>query len=1002
MTDLGKLGLTTALTLCLLATPGWAQEPEPPPTEATPPAEATPPTEPPPAQPPAAETPAEAPDASDAAPPTESPAVETPSGGAPAAAAEPPAAEAPTPDASDAAAPAEAPQVVLEPPAVESEPVETVEDAPAEGEPIEEIVVTGSRIKRTNFASSAPVAVISREQLEYSGATNLADVVQYLTVGQGSGFRGDFAGAGTIGVNLRGLGGSATLVLINGRRVATSGGGITSQFVDIGTIPMSIVERIEILKGGASSIYGTDAIAGVVNVITRQDWDGLRAEVDYQATEEFDHDWYTASVAMGAASERSRVNAALEYQRISELRADERPDFTRGPSGNQDYSSFGQPGSYIVGISPMADPTCDSVQGSMVMPSSAGTGTICQFDIQPFQSLVGANERMTAFASAEFDVTQHTSLFAELNVARTRGHAVTSPSFPLLTVPTIPADHIDNPYGQDVTFLGRIRGAEHGPKRNMMADDTLRLAVGIHGDFEDAAANTLAEDWEWELYGTWGQSRYRGLINDSLSAELQEALNSCSDPTDLSGCYNPFGSGTPNSEAVLDRIEGGFVTQTDQAMHTANAGLTGSLFELPGGDFAFAFGGQYRLESRASENDNDAAQENYAVLLGNSDAIAERNVYAAYLECLWPLLDGLEVQTAGRIETYDDTDDLSANPTIGLTLVPASLAGRDSVPEALRKLTLRGHFATAFRAPSLYQSFPGTVVTPTSIAAPGSPLPETVPNEVSGNPDVGPETAFILSAGLTWLPIDEIAISGDFWHYDYKDRITTESATVQRAMDEAMRDPTKVQRDAAGNITRIFTTNINLDGVVTYGLDFDLAVILSGESFGGSADDWGRLTLSTSGTYTMAYYVPLEATAPDARDTGEIDCDDERCEVSGLRNNSTFAPPPLPKWRVNFPITWGFKGHGLSLIPRYISGMKDDDTVNITDDGEFPDIDGFFVMDAQYSYRLDDEIGKATTFRIGVYNMLDQDPPGVETMNGFIGTHDPRGRMFYAKLIQEF
>ena len=204
----------------------------------------------------------------------------------------PPAAEAPQPPAPPP------PKLNLEIPADPSPPAageegddpdateeegdddDATEDDDAADDGTEEIVVTGSRIKRSSFAAAAAVQVIDRKDLEYSGATNLADVVQYLTVAQGSGFQGGAQATGTVSVNLRGLGTGATLVLLNGRRVVSSGGGIAFNFTDISTIPLAVVERIEILKGGASAIYGSDAVGGVINIITRKDWDGARIEVD--------------------------------------------------------------------------------------------------------------------------------------------------------------------------------------------------------------------------------------------------------------------------------------------------------------------------------------------------------------------------------------------------------------------------------------------------------------------------------------------------------------------------------------------------------------------------------------------------------------------------------------------------------------------------------------------------------------------------------------------------
>jgi len=480
-------------------------------------------------------------------------------------------------------------------------------------EDLEVLIVTGSRIKRTSFAAAAPVQVINRQDLEYSGATNLSDVVQHLSVARGSGWDGSVGSPVTTSVNLRGLGAGNTLVLLNGRRVAASAGGADIQFVDIGTIPLAAVERIEILKGGASAIYGSDAVAGVLNIITRTDWNGVRVEADAGTTDDLDRTEINTSAALGASSERARVSLALAYSRSGELVGTDR-DWT---DREDRISNPGYPGTFrgLLPISiPEADPDCDKA------PHSRDVGRFCEFDDRQFLALIANLERASSYAHAEYDVTTHTSMFLELGVARTRGDGLFMPSLPLPPpFPTVPGDHVDNPFGESVVFIGAPVGAEAGGQRNSVSDDSLRAAVGLRGDFEELAANTLAEDWQWELFTTAGLGRYRGTIHDTLREELTQALNSCSDPTDLSGCYNPFyssqlGTGTPNSDEVLASFDGSFTTLTDHSLQTHNAGLTGSLFELPGGDLGFALGGELRQERRSTDFDHDANAQRYGFI----------------------------------------------------------------------------------------------------------------------------------------------------------------------------------------------------------------------------------------------------------------------------------------------------------------------------------------------------------------------------------------------------
>jgi iron complex outermembrane recepter protein len=901
-----------------------------------------------------------------------------------------------------------------------------------------EIVVTGSRIKRsTAFAPSAPVEVIDRKQLEYSGATNLADVVQYMTVAQGSGSQGQTGAAGTVSINLRGLGEGATLVLINGRRTNPSGGGISTTFGDLGVIPLAAVERIEILKGGASALYGADAVGGVVNVITRKNFDGVRVELDGQTTQDFEQKDGTASAAFGATSERSRVLVATSYFRRTELTSEKR-DFTDGYY----ISTQGQPAAYapvsptgmIIGL-PMADPACATVPGSMVAPGSTGAGEVCAFDYRRFTSLLGNGERANAFGSAEYDLTNHTTIFGELTTSRLRGDGVFSPSLPFPPpFPTIPADHIDNTFGSDQAFIGRPLGAQAGETRNPVADDTFRGVIGLKGDFEGAAEDTLFESWEWELFATWGISRYRYTFDDNLRDPFLEAINSCSDPSDLSGCFNPFysainGTGTPNSQEVIDSFSGEMMVMNDHALQTYNAGLAGSLFELPGGEIGIALGGEVRHEWRTSELEHDANEDRYAFFVGNPDASVARDVYSAYLELRLPFFDGVELQGAARVERYTDTDSTPISPGAGLTLVPSEMIGRDNTPDAFRRLQLRGHLASAFRAPTIFQSFPGFATIPTPLRL-GGPLPTYIPVRSFGNPNLEPETALAVSGGIVWSPVEPIALALDLWHYDYKDRIDREDAQQIINIDLARRsmmqpgDERVVRDPLSDSVERVNVQQINVAGsTVTNGIDFGLMFTLDGGDFGGAEEDWGTLRFGGQGTYTHTFDIPRgqssqrmvgattflppadcegsSAVDEDADLSNDAQNDEDACHVAGKRNANNFAPA-IAQWRVNFPLIWTISGHSATAIAHYISGLEDDVTPNM--DGSFDQIEAFTTFDLQYGYTLTDVIGEELALRIGVYNVLDTYPPHVNGSATALeaGVHDPRGRMFYAKLASQF
>ncbi len=915
---------------------------------------------------------------------------------------------------------------------VEELVVEEAAAAPEGGD----MVVTGSRIRRSpELARSAPVEILDRKQLERTGATNAADIVAQLSAAQGSGYQGAGSplnqGGGAVGtvlVNLRGLGPGATLVLVNGRRlVPTGGGGGTETFSDLAVIPLAAIERVEVLKGGGSAIYGADAVAGVVNVITRNSWDGVRFESDIQSTTRWDQRDLTLSAAWGARSERGRLSIASSYMLRGPLTSDKR-EF--GRIANVDQNGF-PPTVILPGFDPanpmrtrFADPGCSMVEGSMIRnPIVNGMmlpDEICTFNYSRFNSILPRLERGNIFASAEYDLSNHTSFFGEFLVNRTRSENVTSPTYsvppPFLVVP---ANHVDNPYGRPAQLLGRPLGAAFGGRPNAYGDDTYRAVVGLRGDLEDAARGTVLESWEWELTSSWAISRNVSLVPDTIRRNLQDALNSCSDPSDLSRCFNPFyssldGTGTPNSQTVIDRFLGTQTNVTEHSLQTYTANLSGGLFDLPGGEAGFAVGGELRHEWRSSQLDHDANQFAYTFVLGNTDAYADRNIYSGFVELRWPFFSGVELHTAARVEHYTDIEDTTPSPFAGLTLVPSEILGKENVSPIFHKFQLTGQLTWAFHAPSLYQAYPGAGTVPTSLPIPGSPVPVFLPVQYFGNPALEPETALVISAGFNWQPINELTLLAEYWDYNYKNRIAVESSQQALLNDLSLMemmmpgDPRVIRDPESGTIQRIEVRQRNIDGTVrTNGIDFSGTVTLTGATFGGNPNDWGAVSLGVQGSLTLSYTYPaalaarraIPNTSP-AMTLPPLNCDSEECEAVGKRNYQTFAPP-LPRWKLNIPVGWTMAGHSVTLIGHYISGIADDNAVQ--PDGTLGNLDAMFTLDAQYAFAIPDWFGDELKLSVGFYNVFDTLPQQTRDLNGFeTMLYDPRGRMVYAKLSSTF
>ncbi|MEM6707370.1 MAG: TonB-dependent receptor plug domain-containing protein, partial [Pseudomonadota bacterium] len=610
----------------------------------------------------------------------------------------------------------------------------------AEGE-IEEVVVTGSFIKRTSQVDSvSPITNVGLEDIDNTGIITGQELFRWLPSNTGSENQADAltqgGTPGTANVNLRGLGLGSTLVLINGRRQtvssATANGGDT--FTDINSLmPLIMLENIEVLKDGAAAIFGSDAVAGVVNYKTRDNFEGFEVRYNYQATGDSD-DQEDQEIAMiwGASNDTSSLVFAASYFDRSELTLGER----NLPTKTQ--STFGQPGSYLpLAPSPLvpdavpgafnADPGCAGATGATVLPTGGGT-SLCLFDFGPAYSLVPDEQRLSAYVVGEHYFSEALTLRGELGVARNESVGGYSSSFPNLAFPLIDASHPGNPYG--VPVLGRFRVIGDGfgaPGSGRVINEgdhqTTRFVLNANGDFG-------VRNWGYDASWTWSQNDYTATAVDQVLSRINLGVAGfggprCSPLTGTAGVgdceyLNPFasgftpGSGVENSPEILDWVTSDNQSETKSELSTFDLIFSGDVVDLPGGTLGVAFGYQRREESRVANLSDDANNGDLAFLIGDLDTNAEREIDAFFVEALVPIFDNdagtLEAQLAVRNEDYSTGFD-STDPKVGLLYRTQN--GR---------LALRGTFGTAFRAPTLFQQF----VQDTSLNQTSDPL--TSPN----------------------------------------------------------------------------------------------------------------------------------------------------------------------------------------------------------------------------------------------------------------------------------
>lgn len=870
-------------------------------------------------------------------------------------------------------------------------------------EAIDEVVVTGSYIRRTSqFDSPSPIDSVDATKLEQIGAKNFADVIQTLTINTGSQNNPDaFTQNSTVGTsnfNLRGLGVASTLVLLNGKRQVLTGLPTNDglNFVDTSSlVPMIAVDNIEILKDGAAALYGSDAVAGVVNFLTRDNFEGFEISADYQTiSDEGDASEYVLQGLFGAQGDRTSLIAALSFTDRTPLTTAEK----RLSRPIDDSSSLGSPGSYFIGATPFIDPTgCETsaIDGAFIggIPQLlAPPGTVpgldvglCRFDFGDFFNLQADETRLNGYAKAKYQLTDSIEAYGEFSFARNRSQRGNSPTFPNLRFPSIPATHPNNPFGQTVNYFGRAIGNGGDPSPSINEIDTWRTSFGLEGE--------LSGGWYWQVAYVGAKNEGVNTTADTLAREFQNALNGfggtrceATSPTAQAGVgpcqyFNPFASSfsiAPNSQDVINSFIADQVLDTTSELQTLDAVVSGEIFDMPAGAASMAFGVQRRKEELIHDYNSLANADRFAFVIGNPDFTGERDVNAAFVEFGLPLADNFDLQIALRYEDYSGATGTTTDPKIA------------GIWSATDRLTLRGSYSTSFRAPSLFQVNGGSTSL-NQISDPLNPGTNFAAVRSSANPDLVPEESDAYNLGVSWEPADNLVLDLDYWTFEFTDVIIQEN--FQAVLNEFATDPTRVQRVAGPGspVTQINVGFVNASSVETNGIDFRARYDME--------TSFGQLAPFIEGTYILAYDIE----DPQA---GSID-------GAGRRNFTNFGTS-TPELRFNAGLGWMNGAHGANLFVRYTSAYDDDQNCQdgtltpVTGcgaNGGFFEIDSFVSVDAQYSLDtavlMNQESGPILT--LGVINAAGEEPPQVFTNGGFDSkVHDPRGRMIYARLKYAF
>lgn len=878
-------------------------------------------------------------------------------------------------------------------------------DAPA----VQEITVTGSRIARKDAASVGPLTTLTADDIANAAPLSVGELLQELP-GAGvslnsNGTQGTSFGVSSI--NLRYLGsvegsGNRVLVLVDGHRwVNAAGGRGFRDFVDLNTIPLGIVESIEVLKDGASAIYGADAIAGVVNIRTRRRIEGIEGKLNFGQTSRSDGESLSAELNLGHSFGRVSALLSTNYVNTDPILTTDR-SLTALASAPVTAPPNSPRGLYVLpGVSTAAAPLTRAPDAGGTSPADFRTASLpADFYNTLAQGVyaVGPSERIGVFGRIGLELTDTVTGYFEALYNERESDQMFSPFQIDLRGSqgyAIPADHPYNPWG--VAFSGnslRLRRVpiEVGNRDNVQNVKTQRFAAGLEGTFE------LGRTWSWDLFVAHAENdatfeAFNQVNFDNLALALGPnercAANACV-PLDI------FGTITPEMADYI-RFDGKDENGTEQRNAAFN--LSGRLLDLPAGPLGIAAGLEWRKESAYDRPDAFANSEPQFVtgIARTSSATREAttgsyDLWEAYTELSVPLLaglpgiDALDLSAAVRYSDYSSFGDATTTK-LGLAWRPVS------------DVLLRGTFSEGFRAPSILELFQGERSTTFQAVDPcnggGAGLPGcagvpasynqnqfgsgTIRGTVGGNPFLQPETADTWSAGIAYTPrwAHDMSLTTDWYRITIDEAIASQSAQqvmtlcAQRAgifCDLVQRDATTGEvldlRQAVVNFNRIRVEGID----VTWRYGFD-----TGIGRFNAVIDAARLLHFTN-------FIPQ----PD----GTIQIDERA--GTGDRPRSTF-----PKWKGQASLRWTNGTWDLGWKGRYIGSTTDvpNNPVNggRTDDVTFHDL--------QVGYHLE---RFNTSLTLGVDNVFDEMPPASRAKNPInfdIYTYDVRGRYYFLRLF---
>ena len=859
-----------------------------------------------------------------------------------------------------------------------------------------QVNVTGSHIQGRELSSVGPVSVIDRDSIARSGATSLETLLQRLPAS--AGYAGNHSnaywavnGGGSAHVNLRGLGINRTLVLLNGRRLAAGGTGANAA-VDLNMIPLALVERIEILKDGASALYGADAVAGVVNIITRQQVNGVEVTLRYGETSQQDGAEQAADLAWGIQHANYQLLLSFNHAQMDAVNMADRAPCGLGEVGGtlictNSSNTIGGRALLSDGRRVNFNQTLGG-DGDFFEPYAP---RVHNFNPNPYLNAVNPIERNSVSALGSWRLQPQLTLFGEFSYGERESEQLASPgTIGLNRVIALAADHPSNPTGLDLV-LERRRLLEAGARQFFQEVDHRWLVLGLDGRTE--------QDWNWRLSAQW--HRNRGVDGITQLADLDRI-----DATlDTNRCSNSIGAAIPCADylgygdvsaAVLDYI---LYTNRDHggnSQRAVSASLNGKLLELPAGPLAFAAGLEWRQE-RGWRSPDPRVIAGIANTNQQAPTRGETLAQEAFAELNLPLLRdhawAQSLQLNGVVR-YSNSDRFASETTYK--------AGIDW--QIVNSLKLRSHYSTAFRTPNIFELFSGNyelnlitsdpcsgwAALPSTSAryqnclAAGVPvgftqLSSTVLTSLGGNPDLDPEESKSWTAGVVWHPTDsaQLTVTLDYFDITIDDAIVSADGSTKLAIcydDPGLQLPfcndQHFRRDpVSGELSFLSVQQFNAAREQLSGVDLGVAA-------NWQLADW-QLQLNWEASYLRRY----DLTAYPGADT------------QAFAGGITSGRGSYPHWRslLSLQAETGRWSGRYSL--QYLDGADDLGAPAGSIGDEVPSVSYHYVQ-LQYAF------SPALNLSVGIDNLFDRSAPYLRNWldaNTDTMTYDLLGRRWYLR-----